>query len=107
MGMPEKEFAAYKERAFRFLWEELAPLEDEIERTERIPRERLWPKFRDMGFLGMLVPREYGGLGLSEVQYLEFEKEWSKVHGGIRVILHVHNTIAALLSHGTEAQKRE
>lgn len=107
MAMSEKEFAEYKERAFRFMWEELAPLEDEIESTERIPRERLWPKFRDIGFLGMLVPREYGGMGLSEVQYLEFEKEWSKVHGGVRVILHVHNTIAALFNYGTEDQRRE
>ena len=105
MGMPEEEFATYKERTFRFLWEELAPLEDEIEETRHVPRERLWPKFRDMGFLGLMVPHRYGGLALSEGQFLQFEKEWSKVHGGIRTILHVHNLGAEILQHGTDDQK--
>lgn len=107
MSMPEKEFAEYKQRAFKFLWEEVAPLEDEIERTERIPREMLWPKFRDIGFFGLVVPTEYGGLGLSEIQYLEFEKEWSKVHGGIRALLHVYCTGADGLRHARPEQQRE
>lgn len=107
MAMPDEEFAQYRERAFRFIWEELAPLEEEIERTGRVPRERLWPKLRDIGFLGLAIPKEYGGMGLSEVQFLQFEKEWSKAHGGIRVILHVHNGPGVdLLNHaGREEQK--
>lgn len=107
MALTESEFELFKEKGFKFIWEELAPLEEEIERTENIPRERLWQKFRDHGFLGMLIPKEYGGIGLSETQYLEFEKEWSKVHGGIRVILHVHNGVSdSLLAVGSEEQKR-
>ncbi len=106
MALSEREFAEFRERGFRFIWDELSPLEDEIERTGSIPRERLWPKFRDHGFLGMRIPKEYGGVGLSESQFLEFEKEWSKVHGGIRVILHVHN-VDTFLSLGSEEQKRK
>ena len=105
MGMSEQEFVAYRERAFRFIWEELAPLEDEIEETGHVPTETLWPSFLDMGFLGQMVPQEYGGLGLSEGQFLQFEKEWSKVHGGIRTILHVHNLGSEILEHGTDDQK--
>jgi alkylation response protein AidB-like acyl-CoA dehydrogenase len=52
-----------------------------------------------------MVPPEYGGLGLSEGQFLQFEKEWSKVHGGIRTILHVHSLGAEILQHGTDDQK--
>ncbi len=106
MALSEKEFFEFKERGFKFIWEELSLLEDEIERTGIIPRERIWPKLRDHGFLGMVIPKEYGGVGLSETQYLEFEKEWSKVHGGIRVILHVHNG-GSLATIGDERQKRE
>lgn len=106
MVLSKKEFAEFRERGFKFIWDELSPLEDEIERTGSIPRERLWPRFRDHGFLGMLIPKEYGGVGLSETQYLEFEKEWSKVHGGIRVILHVHNG-GSLTYLGNEEQKRK
>jgi alkylation response protein AidB-like acyl-CoA dehydrogenase len=108
MALSLEEFAEFKEKGFKFIWDELAPLADEIERTERIPRERLWPRFRDHGFLGMLIPKEYGGTDLAETQYLEFEKEWSKVHGGIRVILHVHNGVSdSLLAVGTGEQKRK
>lgn len=106
-GMSEEEFANYKAKAFDFIWQELAPLDEEIEKTGRIPREQLWPKLRDIGFLGLSVPREYGGQGLSESQFLEFEKEWSKVHGGIRVLLHVHNLGAEIIGYGRESQRQE
>lgn len=109
MAMTEKEFAEYKAKAFRFIWEELAPLEDEIEATGEIPRERIWSKLRDIGFLGLPIPKEYGGMGLSEPQFLEFEKEWSKAHGGIRVLLHVHNgpAVDLLRYAGREEQRKE
>ena len=107
MGMSEQDFATYKERAFRFIWGELAPLEDEIEETGHVPRELLWPRFLDVGFLSLMVPHEYGGLGLSEDQFVQFEKEWSKVHGGIRTILHVHNLGSEILQHGTDEQKAD
>ncbi|MBU2546886.1 MAG: acyl-CoA/acyl-ACP dehydrogenase [Proteobacteria bacterium] len=106
MAMDDRSFAEYREKAFSFLWDEVAPLEEEIERTERIPRDVLWPKFRDTGQLGLLVPEEYGGMDLSEAQYLEFEKEWSKVHGGIRVLLHVHNGGADVLKFVSEEQQK-
>ncbi|MBI4596578.1 MAG: acyl-CoA/acyl-ACP dehydrogenase [Candidatus Tectomicrobia bacterium] len=90
MAMEEKEFKQFKGKAFKFLWDEVAPLEDEIENTGHFPRERFWRKFADLGMLGLNISKEYGGAGLSERQSLDFEKEWSKVHGGLRVILHVH-----------------
>jgi len=107
MALTEKEFIEFKERAFKFLWNEVAPLEDEIERTGHFPRERLWSKFADLGMLGLTVPKEYGGVALSEAQYLEFEKEWSKVHGGLRVILHVHNVGNECFLLAREEQKRQ
>ncbi len=91
MALTKGEFARFKEKAFKFLWDEIAPLEDEIEKTGQFPRDRLWPKIAQHGMLGLQIPKKYGGIGLSEVQYLDFEKEWSKVEGGLRVILHVHN----------------
>jgi len=107
MAMDDKVFGEYRQKVFKFLWDEVAPLEEEIERTERIPRDMLWPKFRDTGQLGLLVPKEYGGMDLSEVQYLEFEKEWSKIHGGIRVLLHVHNGGADSFKYAGAEQQRK
>jgi alkylation response protein AidB-like acyl-CoA dehydrogenase len=106
MGLPEKQFAEFKEKAFTFLWDEVAPLEEDIEKTHRFPREKLWPRFAELGFLGLHVAKEYGGIGLSESQYLEFEKEWSKVHGALRVILHVHCLGTECFLPASEDQKR-
>ena len=107
MAMTKEEFTRFKEKAFNFLWDEVSPLEDEIEKTGQFPRERLWPKLADLGMLGLQIPTEYGGAGLSEVQFLEFEKEWSKVHGGLRVILHVHNGGNDCFLPASEEQKRQ
>jgi len=104
--MPEKEFAEFREKGFKFLWDEVAPLEEEIEKTHRLPKEKLWPKFAELGFFGLNIPKEYGGMGLSELQYLEFEKEWSKVHGGLRVTLHVHCSANDCFLPASEEQKR-
>ena len=54
-----------------------------------------------------MVPEEYGGLGLTVSQYLPILSELAKVHGGIRVAVHVHNTNAhALTVLGSEDQQR-
>jgi len=107
MPMSDAEFDRWRERAFRFLWEEVAPLEPEIERTGRIPIERLWPRFAEEGFLALQVPRQYGGLELAEHQYLQVEKEWSKVHGGVRTILHVHNLGTEMLRYARPDQQAD
>ena len=91
MALSDKEFDTYRDRVFKFMWDEIAPLEDEIEKTHKLPLDHLWPRMAELGLFGLLIPPEYGGIGLSEVQFLEFEKEWSKIHGGLRVMLHVHN----------------
>lgn len=106
MAVSDAEFKQIKEKGFKFLWDEVAPLEEEIERTHQIPREKLWPKFAQAGMLGLNVPKEYGGVGLSEVQYLDFEKEWSKVHGGVRGLLHVHAGGNDCILFGSEEQKK-
>ncbi len=91
MAMEEKEFVQFRDKAFKFLWDEIPLYEEEIERTHRFPTKELWPRLAEHGQFGLTIPKEYGGLGMSESQYLQFEKEWSKVNGGLRVILHVHN----------------
>jgi alkylation response protein AidB-like acyl-CoA dehydrogenase len=96
----------YRRKVFDFLWREVEPLAGEIERSGVFPRDVLFPKFREFGLWGLLIPKRYGGLGLSTAHYLPFLAEFSKVAGVVRVLLHVHNTSArAVASYGTEAQK--
>ncbi|MFC9837896.1 acyl-CoA dehydrogenase family protein [Rhodococcus sp. NPDC127530] len=75
------------------MWRDLAPYEHQIEDEERIPREALWPKLNEMGAFGWMIPEEFGGSGLTVAQYLPIIAELAKVHGGIRAMIHVHNSI--------------
>ena len=98
VGLPEAEYRALRERILDAIWSELDPLEERIENEERIPNEIVLPILERIGAFGLLVPREYGGSGLSIAQYLPIITEFAKVQGGIRVIVHVHNSFAHAIS---------
>ncbi len=103
-----EDFEAYRERAYRFLWEEIEPRAEEWDSADEMPREELWDDFTEMGFLGLSIPAEYGGLGLTTEEYVQLEKEWAKVYGGLRVVLHAHNVCARLIAEtGTDAQREQ
>ena len=60
-----------------------------------------------LGFLGMMVPEAYDGLGLDTLTYLKAIEEISAADASIAVSVAVHNSLPSqmLLRHGTEAQK--
>jgi alkylation response protein AidB-like acyl-CoA dehydrogenase len=100
----EAEYRRWQARMHEAIWS-LAPLEARIEREERLPDE-VMPALRRMGAFGLIVPKQYGGTGLTISQYLPILAEFAKVHGAIRVIVHVHNSFAhALAELGTDEQK--
>ena len=96
--MSPDQYDTLRNRLFEAIWRDLDPLAAEIEDREELPLIRLMPMLRDMGALGLLVPKQYGGAGLSIEQYLPIIAEFAKVQGGIRVLVHVHNTFAHALS---------
>lgn len=108
VGLPEAEYLKLRENIFDTIWHKLDPLENQIEDTEKIPYDVVLPALRESGAFGLIVPREYGGSGLSIAQYLPILAEFAKIQGGIRAIVHVHNSFAHALSEiGNEAQKKE
>jgi alkylation response protein AidB-like acyl-CoA dehydrogenase len=92
--MDDATYTTYREDLFARLWDEVAPMEEEIEESETIPRDRLFPILADTGVFGLLIPEEYGGRGLTITQYLPIIAEFAKIHGGIRALVHVHNSMA-------------
>jgi alkylation response protein AidB-like acyl-CoA dehydrogenase len=90
-----------------FLTEEVDPAE--IERDAKIP-ERVLKGLCDLGALGMNIPTEYGGLGLSHLYYgraLALAATW---HSSIPTLLSAHQSIGVpepLKVFGTEEQKRK
>src|SRR4051794_24845746 len=89
-----------------FLVEHVDPMR--IERDARIPDEVL-DGLKELGALGMKVPEQYGGLGLSQVYYnkaLLLAGTWSSA---LSTLLSAHQSIGVsqpLMSFGTEEQKR-
>jgi alkylation response protein AidB-like acyl-CoA dehydrogenase len=105
--MDDARYTAYRDELFARLWAEVAPMEEEIEEHETIPRERLFPILAEAGVFGLLIPEEYGGYGLTITQYLPIIAEFAKIHGGIRALVHVHNSMAhAYADLSSEAQSR-
>ena len=106
--MNDNAYESFRRQVFDFLWKEVEPLAAGIERSGVFPIEKLFPKFREHGLWGLLIPERYGGQDLTTTQYLSFLAEFSKVAGVVRVLLHVHNTSArAVVNYGTEAQKEK
>ena len=104
----EKEYLDFKQSITDFLWKEVDPLVPQMEETNHVPQDILFPKFREKGLFGLIVPEEYGGMGLTTVQYLPILAELSKVSGAIRALIHVHLTAArAIVYFGREEQKKE
>ena len=90
-----------------FLESDVDPLE--IERDAKIP-EPVIDGLKRIGALGMKVPEEYGGLGLSQVYYnraLALAGVW---HASLSTLLSAHQSIGVaepLQLFGTEEQKRK
>lgn len=77
---------------------------DEHEESfDRTPVDRLG----ELGFLGMLIPEEYDGLGLDMLTYLFALEEISWGDPSVAVSMSVHNSLPTqtLLRHGTSEQK--
>jgi alkylation response protein AidB-like acyl-CoA dehydrogenase len=104
--MEAKAYEEFRRRFFERVWVELDPFEEEIESTERLPLDRVVPILRDMQAFGLLVPEQYGGLGLSVTQYVPVLAELAKVQGAIRVLVHVHNMTAHAIADMASEEQR-
>ena len=68
----------------------------------------VWQFIKDKGFLGMIIPKEYGGLGFSALAHSEVVMKLSTRSGTAAVSVMVPNSLGPaelLLHYGTEAQK--
>ncbi len=101
-----KKGEAFLDRMRAFLETKVDPAQ--IERDARIPTEVI-DGLKELGALGMKIPEEYGGLGLSQVYYnrvLALAGSW---HPALPTMLSAHQSIGVgepLLLFGTEEQKR-
>ena len=91
-----------------FAVNEVKPLAQEIDETEEFPAETV-AKMAKLGFMGIPIPKEYGGQGCDVLTYIMAVEELSKVCGTTGVILSAHTSLCCdpILTYGTEEQKQK
>ncbi len=91
-----------------FAEKEVKPLAQEVDETEIFPRGTV-EKMAKAGFLGIPVPKEYGGQGCDPLTYAMCVEELSKVCGTTGVIVSAHTSLCCdpIQTYGTEEQKQK
>ena len=91
-----------------FAEKEVKPLAQEVDEEERFPVETV-EKMAKNGFLGIPVPKEYGGQGCDPLTYAMCVEELSKVCGTTGVIVSAHTSLCMdpIQTFGTEEQKQK
>ncbi len=97
-----------QDSAREFAEKRLAPTAREWDEKEETPKEIL-SEMAELGYFGILLPEEYGGLGLDPLSYILALEEISKANAGVEITLSVHNSLAcqAIVKYGTEEQKKK
>ena len=81
---------------------------DKIDREGEIPEDVI-QGLRELGAFGIKIPREYGGLGLSQLSYMKAIELVSSIDGSITALLSAHQSIGVpgpLKMFGNDAQKK-
>lgn len=102
-----EEQRAIQQAARDFAAAEIAPHSERWDR-ESIFDRGIVEKLGALGFLGMLIPEAYDGLGLDTCTYLVALEEIAAVDASVAVLMSVHNSLPTqmILRYGSEEQKQ-
>jgi alkylation response protein AidB-like acyl-CoA dehydrogenase len=100
------EQAAFRDLIRDFARKSIAPVAREWELAGRYPTE-IVDEMKTMGLFGMLVPEEYGGIGIDAVSYSIVFEEIARAWMGVSGVLGSHSLATWMLAkHGTDEQRR-
>ena len=96
-----------REAVREFVDHEVAPNAAQWDEKDVCPVE-LFPVMGELGINGIFVPEEYGGTGLGHIERAICLEEISRHSGGLGIAMMTHHLgMSAILSAGTEEQKRK
>ncbi|MEI2776268.1 MAG: acyl-CoA dehydrogenase family protein [Tetrasphaera sp.] len=98
----------WRSTAREFLDKEVVPFRAEWDRRESVDTAII-PRLGEMGFFGLTIPEEYGGLGGDYITYCIGMEELGRADSSVRGIVSVSMGLFGkiVLSHGTEEQKQQ
>ena len=98
---------ALRDTVQSFTADRIAPRADEIDRTNKFPRD-LWPELGRLGLLGITVEEEYGGTGMGYLEHCVAMEEISRGSAAVGLSYGAHSNLCVnqLRRNGTEPQKR-
>ena len=103
-----EDLEAIRQQTRRFVEEKVSPEADKWEEAGRVPREIL-EEMAKIGFFGLRVPEEYGGVGFGPLATVAYAEELGRsTYGGFAITALVHTELAMpyLLNFGSEEQKQ-
>lgn len=97
-----------REAVRKFALGEVAPLAESTDKNNEFPNQ-LWPKFGEMGLLGMTVPEQYGGTGLNYLSHLVVMEELSRASAAIALSYGANSNLCInnLYLNGSEEQRHK
>jgi len=89
----------------RFVDRDVIPVASELEHNDEYPHA-LVARMKELGLFGATIPSQYGGLGLSFVNYARIMAELSRGWMSLAGVINSHLIMGYIIAnHGTEAQK--
>jgi len=91
-----------------FARKEVAPLAEKIDKEHYFPKEII-KQMGELGFMGIMVPSQWGGAGMDTLSYVTAMEEIGVACASTSVIMSVNNSLvcAPIVRFGTDAQKDE
>src|SRR6185437_12131011 len=92
----------------KFGKEHIRPYIMEWDESQKFPVE-VFKKLGELGFMGVLVPQEYGGAGFGYFEYVTAIVEIAKICGSVGLSFAAHNSLCTghILQFGNEEQKKK
>ncbi len=102
-----EELLEIKRIAREFAEKEIRPHVMEWDEKQIFPVDVL-KQLAQLGFLGVLIPTEYGGAGLGYTEYVTIVEELSRVDGSVGISVAAHNSLCTghIFLSGNEEQRR-
>ncbi|WP_416797348.1 acyl-CoA dehydrogenase family protein [Ciceribacter azotifigens] len=104
----DEETEALRETVHRFAQERVKPMAAEVDRSNAFPNE-LWREMGDLGLLGVTVPEEYGGVGLTYLAHTIVVEELARASASVSLSYGAHSNLCVnqIKLNGTDAQRRK